>query len=103
LAAHAADEGGAEICGQDLVSLVAEQEAFGNLNSSTKGRDIYKQLGHWTEYTQCKLKSGQDGTSPIYTYHVDLHPDNKTVFITRIANDTGVSELFGPFQSKTAK
>lgn len=80
------------------VRLVAELEAFGNLNSSTKGRDVYKNMGHWTEYSQCMIKPGQDGTSASATYHVDRHSDNETIFVTRIINDTGIGELFGPFK-----
>ena len=98
MTAYAADEIEPEDCTQSLVSFVAELEAYGNLNSSTKGRDVYRNMGDWTEYSQCKIKPGQDGTSASATYYVDRHPDNQTVFVTRIMNDTGISELFGPFK-----
>lgn len=98
IAAYGADENDAEYCTQDLVSFVVELEAYGNLNASTKGRDVYKNMGHWTDYSQCSIRPGQDGTSASATYYVDRHPDNETVFVTRMINDTGVSELLGPFK-----
>lgn len=103
LAAPAAADESVEKCGQELVTLVAELEAYGNLNSSTEGRDVHNQLGESATYTLCRMQPGQDGTSSSSTYFVSLHEDDVTIFITSIANDTGVSKVYGPFHRKHHK
>jgi hypothetical protein len=51
----------------------------------------------------CRLLPGQDGASSASTYFVSLHENRVTIFITSIANDTGVSKVYGPFHREHHK